>query len=275
MPAKFNELWNTTVTRLIDVHVHFYAGTMVSEQARQHDQNMLRYARDWGIGEMWASCLGSWGIRTPAYMADMVDTVRANDFIHQMTRNHPGWVLGYCMVNPIYGSKAVDEMRRCFEELGFVGLKLAGGVRATHAYIEPVMRAAIDFDVPILHHIIQRRYAEKPNIEVTDASELAELARRYPEAKIIAAHIGGGGDWEFGIKACRDCPNVYVDISGSGTDSGMLEMAVEEIGPPRLLFGTDLTMDTGLAKLAALPVSEEDREQIAWKNAQGLKSKRL
>ena len=38
-----------------------------------------------------------------------------------------------------------------------------------------------------------------------------------PPRPPILAHIGGGGDWAFSLKAVRDCPNVYLDLSGAWT----------------------------------------------------------
>ena len=68
----------------------------------------------------------------------------------------------------------------------------------------------------------------------------------------------------------RDVPNVYLDLSGSGVDRGMLDQALEQVGAARLLWGADLTLCTGLAKLWALDVigvSAGDRDCIRWRNA--------
>jgi hypothetical protein len=52
-------------------------------------------------------------------------------------------------------------------------------------------------------------------------------------------------------------------------DGGMLEACIESVGAGRLLWGTDLTMDTGWAKLRYLEtiLSEDDLELVRWKNA--------
>jgi len=66
---------------------------------------------------------------------------------------------------------------------------------------------------------------------------------------------------------------MYADVSGSGVDRGMLDAAVAAIGPSRLLWGTDLTMETGLAKLRALDtigLRPVDVEGIRWRNAVGI-----
>ena len=64
-------------------------------------------------------------------------------------------------------------------------------------------------------------------------------------------------------------PNVYVDLSGSGVDGGMLEACIESVGVNRLLWGSDITMDTGWAKLRYLEtfLSTDDMALVRWKNA--------
>jgi predicted TIM-barrel fold metal-dependent hydrolase len=72
-------------------------------------------------------------------------------------------------------------------------------------------------------------------------------------------------------------PNVMVDLSGSGVDGGMLEQCIEAAGVERLLWGCDLTMDTGLAKLRYLGalLSGTELEQVRWRNAERIFGKRL
>src|SRR5438094_759393 len=94
-------------------------------------------------------------------------------------------------------------------------------------------------------------------------------ATRHPQVRFILAHIGGGGDGEHSLAALRATPHVYVDLSGSGVDGGMLEACLEAAGVERLLWGTDLTMDTGWAKLRYLErlLPPGDLELVQWRNA--------
>ena len=70
-------------------------------------------------------------------------------------------------------------------------------------------------------------------------------------------------------RALRDQPNVFVDLSGSGVDGGMLEACLDAVGVERLLWGCDLTIDTGWAKLRYLEhlLSGADLELVRWRNA--------
>jgi uncharacterized protein len=69
----------------------------------------------------------------------------------------------------------------------------------------------------------------------------------------------------------RDVPNVYLDLSGSGVDRGMLDNAYAAVGAGRLLWGADITLCTGLAKLWALEViglTPDEMADVKWRNAQ-------
>ena len=61
-----------------------------------------------------------------------------------------------------------------------------------------------------------------------------------------------------------------MDLSGSGVDRGMLDDALLAVGADRMVWGSDVTMETGLAKLRALEViglTAQQREAIRWRNA--------
>ena len=62
---------------------------------------------------------------------------------------------------------------------------------------------------------------------------------------------------------------MYVDLSGSGVDGGMLEACVQAVGVERLVWGCDLTIDTGWAKLRYLEhlLSPDQLDLIRWRNA--------
>jgi predicted TIM-barrel fold metal-dependent hydrolase len=95
------------------------------------------------------------------------------------------------------------------------------------------------------------------------------LAERHPDVNFLLAHIGGGGDWAHSLAAIRRIENVLVDLSGSGVDGGMLEACVNSVGAERVVWGCDVTMDTGWAKLRYLEhlLGQSELEAIRWRNA--------
>ncbi len=258
---------------LVDVHAHFlHAGCGRTDW---HARNMSRIAAGERIGITVhvASILGSFGHTSPTYFPSPADLQVANDAVLELQRSHPERVRGYVTVNPNERAHAREEIARCVERPApgaAVGVKLAASRRADDPLVDAVADEAARFGLPILHHIWQHRRREWPGQEASDALELGRLAVRHPGVAFILAHIGGGGDWAHTLPAVEDIPNVYIDLSGSGVDRGMLDAAVRAVGVTRLLWGCDLTMETGLAKLRSLPpagLDEHDMARVQWRNA--------
>lgn len=253
---------------LIDVHAHFLHERTPRTDWRERNASRLRAGERVGITIHIASILGSWGRTSPTYFPSPADATHGNDVMLALQQRHPDRVRGYVAVNPNFTRHARSEIERCLGA-GMVGIKLAASRRANDRLLDPICELAAERGVPILHHIWQHRRREWGGQEASDAVELCELAARHPRVHFLLAHIGGGGDWLHSLHAVRDVSNVLVDLSGSGVDGGMLEACIESVGVQRLLWGCDLTIDTGWAKLryleSLLPLAA--LELIRWRNA--------
>ena len=255
---------------LVDAHAHFlHAGCGRADWAEVNDARFRAGARI-GITCHVASILGTYGFNSPTYFPSPEDTTIGNDAMLAMCEQHGDLVRMLVTVNPNYTTQALAEVDRCIAR-GAVGIKLLASRRADDPLVDPICERAAQHDVPILHHIWQHRRRDWPNQEISDGADLAKLARRHARVTFILAHIGGGGDYLHTFAAIRDVKNIVADISGSGVDRGMLDEAVAALGSQRLLWGCDLTMETGLAKLRALEntglSSAEDVKDIRWRNA--------
>ncbi|HEU5170029.1 MAG TPA: amidohydrolase family protein [Gemmatimonadales bacterium] len=253
---------------LIDVHAHFLSDRTPRADWRDRNASRLSAGERVGITVHVASILGSWGCSSPTYFPAPADLEYANDFMLALQRAEPQRVRGYVAVNPNYGAHAEREIRRGLAA-GLIGIKLAASRRADDPLLDPIARLALEHGAPVLHHIWQHRRRDVAGQDASDAVELCALARRHPGVAFILAHIGGGGDWLHSLRAVRDVPNVLVDLSGSGVDGGMLEACLGAVGAARLLWGCDLTIETGWAKLRYLShiLSPEELELVGWRNA--------
>ena len=254
---------------LIDIHAHFWhAGTGRSDWEAPN-RARLRAGRRIGIDCHVASILGTWGHRSPTYLPSPADVTLGNDAMLALAREHGPLVRAYVTVNPNDARHSIAEIERGIAE-GAIGIKLAASRRADDRLLDDIGERAVQHCLPVLHHIWQHRRQEWPGQEASDGVELARLADRHPGVAFILAHIGGGGDYRHTFAAVRDVPNVLLDLSGSGVDRGMLDAAISAVGSSRLVWGSDLTMETGLAKLWALEaigLSADDIAAIRWRNA--------
>jgi len=254
---------------LIDAHAHFYHAD--AGRADWADVNSARFRAGDRIGITYhvASVLGSYGFSSPTYFPSPADVERGNDAMLDIATRDQDRVRMFTTVNPNYTDHALREIERCTNR-GAIGVKLLASRRANDPLLDPVAALAGERGLPVLHHIWQHRTREWPSQEISDGTDLSRLAERHPKTTFILAHIGGGGDYMHTFRAVADVPNIYPDLSGSGVDRGMMDAAVSALGARRLLWGCDLTMCTGLAKLRALDtigLQADDIAAIRWRNA--------
>ncbi len=250
----------------IDCHAH------LTHHSRQdwgeNDRRLIEAADRLGIDKLCCSILA------PRHPARPEDFRQCNDWAAEAVRRYPGRILCYAYVNPGYVREAQDEVSRCVEKLGFIGVKLYNDYLATEPVVWPVVEQAIRLRVPIVHHAGHTTWLPAPQPRISDGGSFAELAARYPEAMLICAHVAGGGDWEWTIKALRNAPSVYVDTSGSVPDEGIVEMAARVLGAERLLFGCDMSMTAGVGRIRAADLNDADRAMILGRNMQRILARR-
>ena len=64
-----------------------------------------------------------------------------------------------------------------------------------------------------------------------------EMARTFPNVKLILAHIGQPDAVEAAIRAANRYENLYVDTAGVGLNT--LRQAIAGMDPHKILMGTD------------------------------------
>lgn len=254
---------------LIDVHAHFWHAASGRAAWETPNHARLRAGATIGIDYHVASILGSWGRVSPTYLPFPEDVTAGNDAMLAIAAAHADVVRMYVMVNPNFTDHALAEVERCVVH-GAIGIKLAASRRADDPLLDPVAELAAARGLPILHHIWQHRRHDVAGQDASDGADLARLAERHPGVAFILAHIGGGGDYRHTFAVVRDVPNVHLDLSGSGVDRGMLDGALAAVGAERLIWGSDLTMETGLAKLwalGAIGLTADEIADIRWRTA--------
>ena len=118
----------------------------------------------------------------------------------------------------------------------------------------------------IMQHTWLKTGGKRSPHESTPA-ELAILASRYPKQSFICAHAGG--EWEQGIRALRNTPNVFIETSGFDATAGFIEMATRELGSRRIVFGSHLpsrSLGTELSKVITARITEQEKQDILGGN---------
>lgn len=245
---------------MIDCHLHIWAADNSSPEKRAERAEQL-------ITEMDAL-----GIDRIALMPDMGETVEEcreeNRVAAKYVEEYPDRFYGWAVVDPRLGEAGVAEFRRAVEEDGLIGLKHHSNWSEqpiSAPELDPYLEAAIDMDVPVIAHVTQRTREHKEEFPYESQTEhVREVAERYPDLDLITAHIAAGGDWERRIKNLADLDSVYLDISGTNCEVGMVEMAVDYLGTDRLVFGTDTWLVPGAGKLVGCDLTPEEKAEIAY-----------
>lgn len=149
---------------------------------------------------------------------------------------------------------------------GIIGVKLWVELNARDERLEPLAAYLEKHDIPLLFHSWYKT-VELYGAE-SDPSDIAVLAKKFPKLRILMAHLTGCR--LRGVQDIKNCPNVCIDTSGGQPEDGYLEYALKELGPDRILFGTDYSgrdLASQLARIYSVEMSDEDREKILSGNA--------
>lgn len=168
----------------------------------------------------------------------------------------PARLIGFLSVDPTQPGWE-DELRFGHQELGLRGIKLLSmyaGFRPDESRLDPLWQYATKHRLPVLLHTGTTFVAQAP-LEYTLPRHLDVVATRFPEVRIIMAHLGHPYEGEA-IVTARKHPHVFCDISALHYRPFQFYhslMLVQEYGIwDKVLFGTDYPFTTVNATLDGL-----------------------
>jgi predicted TIM-barrel fold metal-dependent hydrolase len=188
-----------------------------------------------------------------------------NDQVLRALRRWPDRAFGFVYLNPNQIDFSLKEFDRCVRDGPMVGIKLLTAKRCNAPELDPIAERAGALKAPILQHTWLKLGGNEPGESIP--SDVVELARRHPQVSIICGH--SGGDWERGIRIVRATTNVSVCLAGFDPTSGVVEMAVRELGAERVVYGSDgggRSFASQLAKVMGAEISEPARKLILGEN---------
>jgi predicted TIM-barrel fold metal-dependent hydrolase len=183
------------------------------------------------------------GLRAP-----LTGFFTVNDTVAEYIRTDPKKLIGFAAVCPTENN-ALAEVDRAVQELGLRGLKMSpiyGGWDPLDPRALKIFARAEELGLPIMLHQ-GTTYPRKAPLKYANPVLLEDIALRFPDLKMIIAHIGH--PWEAeAIVLIRKQPNVFADISAlfyrPWQYYNSLRLAVEYGVTDKLLFGTDYPITT-------------------------------
>ncbi len=198
------------------------------------------------------------------------DFIEGNREVARYVEKYQGRFLGACVVNPLFIDEALREIEECRKQLGFVW------VGELCNYTVPYQYTIKEFE-----QLVQQVVKLNMVLDVhTELEEMEFIIQKFPQATIVFPHFGDGQEYEHIFKRIdlvAKNPNCYLDTSGYGHDRvGMLEYAVKTIGPDRVLFGSDFSINcpaTVLGRIQNAFITEEQKQKILAGNVESLLKK--
>lgn len=184
-----------------------------------------------------------------------------NDQVAKAINAFPDRTLAFAYLNPNYLQASLEEFDRRVRDGPMVGIKLWMAKHCNAPELDPIVERAATMKAVIYQHTWLKAGGNLPG--ESTPFDVVELAKRHPSIQIICGHAGG--NWELGIRAIRSTQNVLIDVSGSDPTYGFLEMAIRELGPDRIIFGSDAgirSFASQLGKVTSAEISPSARQQI-------------
>jgi uncharacterized protein (TIGR03086 family) len=180
--------------------------------------------------------LGFDSLRTAAYSGGMTHALVSwtdNDFVEIAAAAVP-WLTPLVWVRP--GGPDPDSVRQRLAA-GAAGLKLHPAYDAYPADtpgLDPYLKVAADARVPVTVH-------SSPG--PADPDLIRRLAERFPTVRFVLYHtfLGPLEGRRRASRHARQLPNLYLETSWCS--SGEAARLVDEVGPGRVLFGSDAATD--------------------------------
>jgi len=169
-------------------------------------------------------------------------------YVADCVAQHPDQLIGFLSVDPTQDGWE-RELRDGHEVLGLRGIKLLSmyaGFRPDDERLDPLWKYATQRALPVLLHTGTTFVSQAP-LECTLPRHLDRVATRFPDVKLILAHLGHPYEGEC-VAVIRKHPNAYADISALHYRPFQFYhslMLVQEYGVwHKLLFGTDYPFTT-------------------------------
>jgi hypothetical protein len=187
----------------------------------------------------------------------------------EASQDYPDRFLPYVTINPRYSIAQVEaEIEWCEDQAGRIrAFKLhpsCHGVDCAHAGYGPVYDYANDHEIPVLSHVWS-------GPDEDGQTFLTRQAQTYPHITFIHAH--SANQWERMrdlLDEVKNNENVVLDLCGSKLYYGMLEEMVEQIGPHRIIWGTDspfIDVRPSLGRIMAARIDDDTKRMILGGNA--------
>jgi len=206
--------------------------------------------------------------------------VETNDYILEAITRHPQRLIGFCVIQPLAGDKAIKELERCARNgakgIGEMRPDVQGFDFRDNSVMKPVIAATIEHNLIFLTHAsepVGHQYFGKGSIT---PEVIYPLILNFPNLKLVCAHWGGGLPfYALMPEVDKALSNVYFDTAATPFlyKPQIFKQVADITGSDKILFGSDyplLSPRRVIDQIESVELSQKDRAAILGGNAQRL-----
>jgi hypothetical protein len=186
-------------------------------------------------------------IFSPRY-GDSVGIQGEDSTVFKAIQKYPDKFVGFAYFDP-REERAIEKLRSVIKDYGLQGVKygpIYNGVPLDDPRMDQLYRYCIQKDLPLTLHM-GTTFAHKSPLELGRAIHVDPIAQKYPDLKIILAHMGHPW-YEECVAVIRKNPNVYAEVSAlfyrPWQYYNILITAQEYLVTDKIFFGTDYPFTT-------------------------------
>ena len=187
------------------------------------------------------------------------DHRRQHDIIGRAVKDYPDRLVGAACLSPFLPLADFQrEVLRCREMFGFRALKLQPqyhGLNPVSSTSDFFFETAIENNLVVVCHTGSGLPFSAPSLYML-------AARKFPEAKIVLGHSGGGILVQEAIVAALFCSNIFLELS-TLMPHQVLEV-LNHVPSDRMMIGSDLpeNVNTEIGKILGLQIEDRDKRNI-------------
>lgn len=172
-----------------------------------------------------------------SHLAISGDWKIGNEITLEAVKQFPQRLIGHVVVSPNEPHLILPELRHYLDDCAFKAIKVVPDTHMqsiTSKGYEPMWAFAAERKCLVCCHTFHGSTMDDPGL-------FAEIARRYPEVPVLIVHSGAlQAAFNNAIQVARQYSNLYLDVSGSYITSPWIKRMVDELGPEKVIYSSDI-----------------------------------
>jgi len=283
-------MFNIMLGMIIDFHTHIFAPDIIENREKYCQQDNC-------FANLYSS--GKAKLATAEQLINIMDEyeiekavvlnlgwqsqnlcLKTNDYILESITRYPNRLIGFCMIQPSIGARAVKELERCFKSgakgIGEMRLDYSGLSLGDMDVLKPIVEIMINNNMILILHTSEPVGHDYPGKGKVTPDISYSFLLKFPDLKIVCAHWGGGLPfYALMPEIDKAINNAFFDTAATAYlyRPAIFRSVLDIIGSEKILFGSDYPlMSPGkiLSQINSLDLSKNEQSKILGHNARQL-----